>query len=139
MPRADRPAVVAAIKVVHTAAWLSIESCVGYVLYSGFAGKSDRRAAAAAAVVAGETLVFAGNGFRCPLTGLAERYGAENGSVTDIYLPKWFARSMPAIHAPLLALMAYLHIRNLRRARAGRPSGNTGPTALSRVPRCARR
>lgn len=113
---ANRPAVVAAVKVFHTAAWLSIESCVLYVLYTGFAGRSDRRVAAAAAVVAGETLVFAGNGFRCPLTGLAERYGAKTGSVTDIYLPKWFAHNMPAIHTPLLVLMAYLHIRNLRRS-----------------------
>ena len=44
-----------------------------YVLYAGFAG----------AIVAGEALVFAGSGFRCPLTGLAERYGAHNGSAND--------------------------------------------------------
>ena len=43
-----------------------------YVLYEGFAGRSDRRAAIAAAVVAGESLVFAANGFRCPLTEIAE-------------------------------------------------------------------
>jgi hypothetical protein len=42
--------------------------------------------------------VFAGNGFRCPLTELAERYGAQSGSVTDIYLPKRVAHNMPAIH-----------------------------------------
>lgn len=112
-----RPAGVAAIKSVHTLAWLSIESCVLYVLYAGFAGRTDKRAGIAGAIVASETLVFAGNGFRCPLTELAERYGAERGSVTDIYLPKWFAHNMPAIHAPLLVLMAYLHARNLRRAR----------------------
>jgi hypothetical protein len=124
-PRADnpsshpgtrpRPTVIFGIKVCHTLTWLSIESCVAYVLYAGFAGRSDKRAALAAAVVTGETLVFAGNGFRCPLTGLAERYGAEHGSVTDIYLPKWFAHNLPAIHAPLLLLMAYLHARNLLR------------------------
>jgi hypothetical protein len=50
------------------------------------------------------------------LTDLAERYGAGKGNVTDIYLPKWFAHNMPAIHAPLLVLMAYLHGRNLRRS-----------------------
>lgn len=108
-----RPAVVAGIKVVHTATWLSIESCVAYVLWAGFAGRSDRRAGLAAAVVAGEMLVFAGSGFRCPLTRLAERYGAEHGSVTDIFLPKWFARNLPVIHAPLLVLTMYLHARNL--------------------------
>ena len=101
-----RPAAaVAAIKTVHTLAWLGIESCVLYLLYAGFARRTDKRAAAAAAVVGGEVLVFAGNGFRCPLTGLAERFGAQSGSVTDIYLPKWFAHNMPAIHAPLLVPM----------------------------------
>lgn len=111
------PAVVAVIKTVHTLAWLSIESCVLYLLYTGFAGRTGKRAGIAGAIVAGEALVFAGNGFRCPLTGLAERYGAQSGSVTDIYLPKWFAHNMPAIHTPLLVLMAYLHGRNLRRLR----------------------
>ena len=59
--------------------------------------------------------MFAGNGFRCPLAELAERYGAEHGPVTDIYLPEWFAHNMPAIHAPLTVLMACLHARNLMR------------------------
>ncbi len=117
-----RPAVVAAVKTVHTLAWLSIESSVVYVLYTGFAGRTGKRAAIAGAIVAGESLVFAGNGFRCPLTGLAERYGAQSGSVTDIYLPRWFAHNMPAIHTPLLVLMLYLHARNLRLARPGRPA-----------------
>lgn len=34
-----------AIKVVHTLVWLSVESCVAYLLYAGFAKRSDRRAA----------------------------------------------------------------------------------------------
>jgi len=116
-----RPAVVAAVKTVHTLAWVSIESCVLYVLYAGLVGRTDKRVGIAGAIVAGEILVFAGNGFRCPLTELAERYGAQRGSVTDIYLPKWFAHNMPAIHTPLLVLMTYLHARNLRRQRP-RPS-----------------
>jgi hypothetical protein len=88
-----------------------------YVLYAAFTGRTDKRVGIAGAIVAGETLVFAGNGFRCPLTELAERYGAQSGSVTDIYLPRWFAHNMPAIHTPLLVLMTYLPARNLRRPR----------------------
>jgi hypothetical protein len=113
---------------VHTAAWASIEFCVGYLLWSGLRGHSDRRAATAAAVVAGECLVFAADSFRCPLTGLAGRAGAASGSVTDIYLPRWFAANLPAIHLPVLALIGWLHRRALhwrRRpaaARAGRPA-----------------
>ena len=104
-----------AIKTIHTLVWLSIESCMAYLLYAGFARRSDHRAAIAGAVVAGECAVFAANGLRCPLTAVAESLGAEHGSVTDIYLPTWFARNLPAIHVPLLILTVFLHRRNLRR------------------------
>jgi hypothetical protein len=114
------------IRAVHTAAWLSIESCVGYLLWSGATGRSDRRAAAATVVVAGECVVFAGNGFRCPLTRLAEDAGAASGSVTDIYLPAWFARNLPAVHVPLLVLIGWLHGRTLRRRHAARRPAPTG-------------
>ena len=122
-----RPGLVAGIKAFHTLAWVSIESCVLYVLYAGLRGRTDRRAGLPGGIVAGEVLVFAGNGFRCPLTDLAERYGAQSGSVTDIYLPKWFAHNMPAIHTPLLVLMAYLHGRNLWRSRRAPENGPCRP------------
>lgn len=86
-----------------------------YVLWAGFRRRSDRRVAIAAGVVASEGLVFAANGFRCPLTQVAERVGAEHGSVTDIYLPRWLARNLPVIHVPLIVFAGYLHKRNLRR------------------------
>ena len=60
--------------------------------------------------------MFAANGFHCPLTGVAESLGAEDGSVTDIFLPMWFAKRLPAIHLPLIALAGYLHVRNVRGA-----------------------
>lgn len=109
-----RQTALVAIKIVHTLAWFSIESCMAYLLYAGLARRSDRRAGVAAAVVAGESLIFVGNGLRCPMTQLAERIGAGKGSVTDIYLPDWFARNLPAIHVPLIALAILLHVRNLR-------------------------
>lgn len=116
-PVRAKPALVA-VKVVHTLAWFSIECCMVYLLYAGFADRTDRRAAVAAAVVGGETLIFAANGFRCSLTDVAESLGAENGSVTDIFLPRWFARNLPAIHVPLILLAAFLHGRNLRQRRS---------------------
>jgi hypothetical protein len=47
-------AALTAIKLAHTLAWFSIESCMVYVLWAGFTRQSDRRAGIAAAVVAGE-------------------------------------------------------------------------------------
>jgi len=104
-----------AIKLLHTLAWFSIESCMLYVLWAGFRKRSDGRVAVAASVVATETLIFAANGFRCPLTQIAERVGAARGSVTDIYLPRRLAHNLPAIHVPLILLAGYLHAQNLRR------------------------
>ena len=62
-PGLPRRAALAAVKLVHTAAWFSIESCMVYVLWAGFRRQSGRRAAVAAGVVATETLIFAST---CP-------------------------------------------------------------------------
>jgi hypothetical protein len=109
-----------AAKVIHTLAWFSIESCMACLLYAGFVKRTDRRVPVAAAVVGGESLIFAANGFRCPLTDVAESLGADDGSVTDIFLPHWFAHSLPVIHVPLILLTAYLHGRNLRQRRSAK-------------------
>ena len=90
---------------------------MGYLLYTGLRGRSDRRAAMVGAVVTAESLIFLANRGRCPLTGLAESLGAERGSVTDIYLPKWLARNLPAIHVPLVVLAFAAHLRNIRQER----------------------
>ena len=118
------PALVA-VKTIHTMAWLTIESSMVYVLVAGLAGRTDRRVAIAAAIVTGETLVFAANGFRCPLTAVAESLGADNGSVTDIYLPPWFARNLPGIHVPLIIAAVYLHARNLGSCAPRRPASRS--------------
>jgi hypothetical protein len=106
-----------AVKAFHTLAWFTIEACMLYVLYAGVRGQSDRRAGLAATVVALETLVFAANGFRCPLTAVARNLGDSTGSVTDIYLPHWLAKNLPAIHVPLIIIAGALHWRNLSTTR----------------------
>lgn len=102
------------IKVVHTAIWGAVEGAVLYLLVTGLARRSGRGAVVAAAIVATETVVYLGNGARCPLTGVAESLGADRGTVTDVFLPRWLAKSLPAIHVPLMGLIAWLHLRNLR-------------------------
>ena len=61
---------------------------------------------------------------RCVIPGrrvrLAEAAGASSGSVTDIYLPGWFARTLPAIHVPLLVLIGWLHVGARRAGHQGR-------------------
>lgn len=104
---------LASVKLFHTVWWFLVEAAMLYVLAAGLRRRSDRRVALAGAVVAAESMIFLANGGRCPLTGLAESLGAERGSVTDIYLPRWLAANLPAIHVPLLVWAAYLHRRSL--------------------------
>lgn len=104
-----------AVKTIHTLVWLVVESSMLYVFVAGLRNRTDRRVAIAGAIVAGESLVFAANGFRCPLTTMAESLGSDDGSVTDIYLPSWFARNLPVIHVPFIVLAVVLHGRNLRK------------------------
>jgi hypothetical protein len=118
----ERSMLLKAVKMFHTLAWFTIEACMLYVLYAGLRRRSDRRAGLAAAVVALETLVFAANGFHCPLTAVARNLGDATGSVTDIYLPTWLAKNLPAIHVPLIILAVALHWRNLATA-TGTPAG----------------
>jgi deazaflavin-dependent oxidoreductase (nitroreductase family) len=107
-------------KTVHTAVWIAVEAAVIYLVVTGLAGRMDRKAAVSGFVVVVEGSVFLANGARCPLSDVAESLGAERGSVTDIFLPDWFARNLPAIHVPFIALILYLHGRNLRSCRRRR-------------------
>lgn len=114
----ERPVALALVKAIHTVIWFVVEACMVHVLVSGARGRSDRRVAVAASVVAAETAVFLGNGARCPLTTVAEEMGAESGSVTDIFLPRRFAEILPVLHVPLVGAAIVLHTRNLARRRA---------------------
>jgi hypothetical protein len=130
------------VKAFHTVAWFSIEACMIYVLYAGARGRTDGRVGLAAGVVTAETLVFAANGFHCPLTAVARNLGDETGSVTDIYLPQWFARNLPGIHVPLILAAVLLHSRNCRAASAATARNMPGAAGAARVPprhpaRCA--
>ena len=111
----QRSLMLRAVKTLHTVAWLVIEACMAYVLYAGITGRNDRKTRAAAVVVAGESLIFAGTGFQCPLTVVAKNLGDGSGSVTDIYLPRWLANILPGLHVPLILVAVLLHWRNCRK------------------------
>lgn len=113
-PTQGRRLLLAAIKVVHTAIWFSVEAAVGYLLYAGVT-KRSHGVRTAGVLVAAEVAIFLGNGASCPLTGVAESLGTDSGSVTDIYLPAPVARSLPVIHIPIVVLILFLHRARLRK------------------------
>lgn len=106
-----RGAALAAIKTAHSLIFFAEELSVGYLLYAGLTKRQGRATALAAAAVVAECVIFFGNGRRCPLTGVAEKLGAERGSVTDIYLPRWIAARIFTYNAPLVVVAALLHAR----------------------------
>ena len=79
------------IKLVHTVIFWILSLCTVYALYSGMAGHITRWTWAAIVLLLIESIALAAAGWTCPLTLLAERQGALQGSVADIFLPKWLA------------------------------------------------
>ena len=79
------------VKVVHTVIFWVLSACVLHVLFGAVTGRITTVTWVAVGLVLVESIVLAASGWTCPLTILTERLGAERGSVTDIFLPKWFA------------------------------------------------
>jgi len=102
---------VVAIKAIHTGIFLGVLSAIGWLVVTGWLGRRDRTVAVAAAIVVGEAAIFVANRGVCPLTPLAERYGARRGSVSDIFLPRPVARTIPIWSSALVVLGLALHTR----------------------------
>jgi hypothetical protein len=115
--RERRCAELVAIKATHSALFLGILGAILWLVATGVTGRRDGSVALAAGVVATEAGVFVANRGVCPLTPLAERYGARRGTggVSDIFLPDALARTIPAWSTALLVVAAVLHLRALIR------------------------
>jgi hypothetical protein len=102
-PRAPRRhAEIAAIKLVHSLIFLVNSAAIMHIFVAGLRNRPSRWTRAALAVALTEVAVFVGNRRRCPLTDLVERLGAENGRVSDIFLPRWLADRIPQLCGPPL-------------------------------------
>lgn len=100
------------VKLLHTAIFVVLSACVLYVLYSGATARVTTWTWIAVAAIVVEGLALATSGGRCPLTRLAERMGATDGSVADLFLPKWFAdRIFPICGTAFLIGCALLAVR----------------------------
>ncbi len=100
------------IKVVHTLIFAVLSACVLLVVYSGVMNRITGWTWAAVVLVFVESAVLVAFDWKCPLTILAERLGASQGAVVDIFLPKWFAdRIFPLCGGAFLIGCAVLVIR----------------------------
>lgn len=106
-PNARGPAIfrsITFIKSIHTLIFLFFASCIGVVVYSAITGWITSLTWIAFWLVVLEASIFMGNGWRCPLTLYAEKLGAKNGSVADIFLPLWFAQRLPFISSMIFGV-----------------------------------
>ena len=94
---------LAVIRSVHTAIYLVMASSTFGVVYAGLAGRSGPWLWVALALLAIEVVVFAGNGFKCPLTAMAVTHGAASGHVFDTFLPEPITRNTFRFFGSLLA------------------------------------
>lgn len=79
------------IRTLHTIVWAFFAGCI--VAIPVFAWRRDFAAAGVLiGIVMVEVLIIMANRWRCPLTGVAERYTDERRDNFDIYLPLWLAR-----------------------------------------------
>jgi hypothetical protein len=80
------------IKTVHSVLFFLLVFSLFYTLYAAIARNYNWLLLASMVVIVIDGLAIALNRQRCPLTTLAERYGARDGAVTNIFLPGWAAR-----------------------------------------------
>ena len=105
---------ILALKTIHTVIFAGELLAILWLVVSGFLGRRDRTVAIAAAAVAVEAAVFLGNDGVCPITPMTERLGAAHGSVSDIFLPAFVARTIPIWSTALVLIAGVLHVRALR-------------------------
>lgn len=102
---------LALVKAVHSAIFLAMVAAIAYLLFAGVSDHDGWPAMVALSMPAIEGVIFFGNRKRCPLTDLAERIGAERGSVTDMFMPRLIADRTFEVFTPLYlagaALMVY--------------------------------
>lgn len=87
----NHPAALRTVKIVHTVAWTVLVGCIAGIPWASWHGQ-HRMAAILSGVVLLEVAVLLINGWRCPLTLVAERYTDDRRDNFDIYLPEWLAR-----------------------------------------------
>jgi hypothetical protein len=123
-PRWGGEALVA-IKAIHTVIFVSVFAAVVMTLWDGIRGAPRRRTGIAGGIVLTETALYVSNNQVCPLTPLAEQFGAARGSVVDMFLPVALARRIPLVAGSAAILGLVLNARALAR-RSGNSPGVVG-------------
>ena len=82
------------IKWFHSIIAFFMLACLIYILYAGVTATFNVALLIAIVTILIEGAAISLNKWRCPLTSLAEKYGAVKGSVADIFMPGIIARNL---------------------------------------------
>lgn len=96
------------IKLLHTIVFLVMSAAILFLLYCGLTGQISRWTSYAFALVMVEVLIYAGNGFLCPLKVWADNLTPEGEPMSDIYLPRWIADRIVVVSTPMLVVACLL-------------------------------
>jgi hypothetical protein len=80
------------VRSIHTTIYLVMAISTFLLLFAGITGWEGIWLWVALGLLAVESIVFVGNGMKCPLTAVAVKYGATTGHVFDTFLPERFTR-----------------------------------------------
>jgi hypothetical protein len=97
------PRSITLIKVVHTVMFVLLSVLLAALLYEVIANRMTALTWIAVTLFLAEGIVLVINGWRCPLTAIAEKLGSSHGQVTDTLLPKWFADHVFQVYSGLFA------------------------------------
>jgi hypothetical protein len=104
------------VKLTHTLIFFCASACIIHVVYCGVADRTDKYLWASVAIVGAIGLIYAANGFECPVATLVYRLAGRR-NVADIFLPDWFARNIVPVSTPIYLIGMALVARNWYRHR----------------------
>lgn len=97
---AEHARALSMIKLLHSAVWLFMATCILLIPLAALRGKFPLSAMLGGVIVI-ECAVLFFNGGKCPLTSAAARFTTDRADNFDIYLPLWLARYNKAIFGTL--------------------------------------
>ena len=101
------------LKWFHSLLAFFMLACLFYILYAGVTSTFNIILLIAIATILIEGAAISLNKCQCPLTSLAEKYGAKKGSVSDIFMPEIMARNLfkwsPFVFGAELILLGVRH------------------------------
>ncbi|MGG6241591.1 hypothetical protein ACQ4N7_23440 [Nodosilinea sp. AN01ver1] len=96
------------VRLFHTLVFVVMFGSILFLLYCGLTNQLTIWTAIAFGLISIEVVIYAGNGFRCPLRTWAEDLTPPGQTIQDIYLPPWLSARVVAISTPLLGLACLL-------------------------------